>query len=103
MTVDIRVRTIRAFIRYFHKKGFITEPIHEDFKTIKTPEDTLESFNPDEIKSLLSVIEEDLYTGFRDKVIVFVLLDTLVRISELVAMKRSNVDLKAVNFVPVTA
>ncbi|MFJ7729275.1 tyrosine-type recombinase/integrase [Neobacillus sp. NPDC097160] len=35
-----------------------------------------------------------MYTGYRDKVIVFVLLDTMVRISELVAMKRSNVDLK---------
>ncbi len=47
-----------------------------------------------EIKKLLSVIDEQLYTGFRDKVIIFVLLDTLVRISELVAIKRSNVDLK---------
>jgi integrase/recombinase XerD len=95
MTVSIKIRTMRALIRYCHKKGFITEPIHEDFKPIKTPEDTLESFNPDEIKRVLSVIDEDLYTGFRDKVMVFVLLDTLVRISELVAMKRSNVDFKA--------
>ncbi|MDP4085113.1 MAG: tyrosine-type recombinase/integrase [Bacillota bacterium] len=94
MTVNIRVRTMRAFIRYCYKKGFVNEPIHEDFKPIKTPEDTLESFTPDEIKRLLSVIDEKLYTGFRDKVIIFVLLDTLVRISELVEMKRSNVDFK---------
>ncbi|MEH7085281.1 tyrosine-type recombinase/integrase [Neobacillus drentensis] len=94
MTVIIRIRIMRAFIRYCFKKGFINEPIHEDFKPIKAPEDTLESFTPDKIRSLLSVIDENLYTGFRDKVIVFVLLDTLVRISELVAMQRSNVDFK---------
>ena len=67
---------------------------HESFKPVKTSEDTLESLTPDEIKKLLSVIDEELYTGFRDKVIIFVLLDTLVRISELVAIKRFNIDLK---------
>lgn len=43
----------------------------------------------------MSVIDDELYTGVRDKVIVFVLLYTLLRISELVAMERSNVDFKA--------
>ncbi|WHY88202.1 phage integrase SAM-like domain-containing protein [Neobacillus novalis] len=41
MTVNIRIRTMRAFIRYCHKKEWIYEPIHEDFKPIKTPEDTV--------------------------------------------------------------
>jgi integrase/recombinase XerD len=95
MTANIRIRTMRAFIRYCYNKGYIDEPIHEDFKPVKAPEDTLESFTPSEIKRLLAVIDDEFYTGFRDKVILFVLLDTLVRISELVAIKRSNVDLKA--------
>lgn len=91
MTVNIRVRNMRAFIRYCHKKGWVNEPIHEDFKPIKTPEDTLESFTPDEVKRMLDVIDDSTYTGFRNKVIIFVLLDTLVRISELCAMKRRNI------------
>jgi integrase/recombinase XerD len=94
MTVNIRIRTMRAFIRFCYTEGYIDIPIHEGFKPVKAPEDTLESFTPSDIKILLSVIDEELYTGFRDKVIIFVLLDTLVRISELVAIKRSNVDLK---------
>lgn len=94
MTVNIRVRTMRAFIRFCYTEGFIDTPIHENFKPVKVPEDTLESFTPAEIKKLLAVIDDEMYTGFRDKVIVFVLLDTMVRISELVAMKRGNVDLK---------
>jgi integrase/recombinase XerD len=85
---------MRAFIRYCHKKGWINEPIHEDFKPIKTPEDTLESFTPEEVMRLLNVIEDSTYTGFRNKVIIYVLLDTLVRISELCAMKRRNVNLE---------
>lgn len=78
VTVNVRIRTMRAFIRFCFKEGYIDTPIHENFKPVKTPEDTLESLTPAEIKMLLSVIDDELYTGFRDKVIVLVLLDTLV-------------------------
>jgi integrase/recombinase XerD len=95
VTANIRIRTIRAFIRFCFVEGYIDTPIHDHFKPVKTLQDTLESFTPDEIKKLLSVIDEDLYTGYRDKIIVLILLDTMVRIAELVAIKRINVDLKA--------
>lgn len=36
----------------------INEPIHEDFKPIKTPEDTLESFTPEEVMRMMDVIEK---------------------------------------------
>lgn len=42
----------------------------------------------------MDVIDDSTYTGFRNKVIIYVLLDTLVRISELCAMKRRNVNLE---------
>jgi integrase/recombinase XerD len=83
MTVNVRVRTIRAFIRYCHLEGWVTEPIHERFKPIKTKEDTLSSFTPEEINKLIHVIDDSTYKGFRDIVIVYVLLDTLVRCGEL--------------------
>lgn len=94
VTANVRIRTMRAFIRFCYSEGYIGSPIHENFKPVKTPEDTLESLTTSEIKKLLSVIDDDLYTGFRDKVIILVLLDTMVRISELVAIKRCNLDLK---------
>jgi integrase/recombinase XerD len=94
VTANVRIRTMRAFIRFCYLEGYIETPIHEHFKPVKTTEDTLESFTPTEIKSLLSGIDDELYTGFRDKVIVLVLLDTMVRVSELIAIKRENVDLK---------
>ncbi|MBU8768764.1 tyrosine-type recombinase/integrase [Cytobacillus oceanisediminis] len=95
VTVNVRIRTIRAFLRYCFLHGYIEEPIHEYFKPVRTKEDTLESFTPQEIKRLLSVVEENSYKGFRDKVIIYVLLDTLVRCAELINIKRTNIDLKA--------
>ncbi|UOE57286.1 tyrosine-type recombinase/integrase [Cytobacillus oceanisediminis] len=94
VTVNIRIRPLKAFLRYSHKAGFLNSPIHEDIKILKTPEDTLESLTPAEIKLILGQIDDRYYAGFRDKCVIFTLLDTMVRISELLAIKRENVDLK---------
>jgi integrase/recombinase XerD len=93
VTVNVRIRTLRAFIRFCYLENYIENPIHESFKPVKTPQDTIESLTINELKLLFSVIDEEMYTGFRDKVMILVLLDTMVRISELVAIKRNNVDL----------
>jgi integrase/recombinase XerD len=95
MTVNIRVRTMRAFLRYCFMENMIDEPIHERFKPVKVAEEQIEALTVSEIKSLLNSFDESTYAGFRDKVMVMVLLDTMVRISELLAMKRSNIDFKA--------
>jgi integrase/recombinase XerD len=95
VTVNIRLRTMRAFLRFCHSEGYVETPIHEKLKLLKTAEDTLESLNVGEIKVLLKQVDTGSYVGYRDLVMICVLLDTMVRISELISMKRGNVDLKA--------
>ncbi|MFP5111392.1 tyrosine-type recombinase/integrase [Bacillaceae bacterium C204] len=94
-TVNIRVRTMRAFLRWCYMENLIDNPIHERFKPIKTAEDTIEALTVSEIKTLLNAFDEAIFVGFRDKVMVMVLLDSMVRFSELLEIKRSNVDFKA--------
>jgi integrase/recombinase XerD len=94
-TVNIRVRTMRAFLRYCFMENLIDVPIHERFKPVKVAEEVIEALSVAEIKSLLNSFDENTFVGYRDKVMVMVFLDTMVRISELLAMKRSNVDFKA--------
>ncbi|MDQ1146609.1 integrase/recombinase XerD [Bacillus sp. SORGH_AS 510] len=97
-TVNIRVRTMRSFLRYaFEDKMWINEPIHKRFKPIKAPIDVVESFTVEEYRRLIAAIDDDNYVGFRTKVITFVLLDTMVRVCELVDMKRQNIDLKTMS------
>lgn len=93
-TANVRIRTVRAFLRHCYLEGWITEPIHEKFKPVKTPEDEIESFTPSEVKAMMNQIDDSRFVGFRDKVMIYTLLDTMVRISELLNIKRSNVDLK---------
>ncbi|ADU30391.1 tyrosine-type recombinase/integrase [Evansella cellulosilytica] len=93
-TVNIRLRTIRAFLRYSYEEGWIDQPIHEKFKPVKAPQKEVDALSPREIKLLLSQINDDYYAGFRDKVLFFTMLDSMARISELLAIKRENVDLR---------
>jgi integrase/recombinase XerD len=85
---------MRAFLRWCYLENLIDIPIHEKFKPMKTAEDTIEALTVAEIKTLLNAFDESTFAGFRDKVMVMVLLDSMVRISELLAMKRDNVDFK---------
>lgn len=94
MTVNLRVRTLRAFMRFCYNEKYIDSQIHESIKPIKAPEDTIQALTPSEMKVLLSVIDESFYAGYRNKIMIYSLLDTMVRISELLAVKRENVDLK---------
>ena len=42
-TVNIRIRTMRAFVRWCYLEELIETPIHEKFKPMKTAEDTIEA------------------------------------------------------------
>jgi integrase/recombinase XerD len=93
-TINIRVRTMRAFLRFcYEDKGWLTEPIHRRFKPIKAPVDTVEAFEPEEVKRMIAAIDDHQYTQFRTKVQLYVLLDTMARGGELLKIKRKNVDL----------
>jgi integrase/recombinase XerD len=94
-TINVRVRPLRALLRYCFLEGYIDTPIHERFKLVKTEDDTIQSFTTTEVNSLIANIDETFYAGFRNKIMVLTLLDTMVRITELLKMKRSNVDLKS--------
>lgn len=93
-TMNVRIRTTRAFLRWCYEEGHIAEPIHEKFKPVKVPNDHVDALTPDEVKRLLNVIDDTRFVGFREITIILTALDTMARISEIVAMKRDNVDLR---------
>lgn len=93
-TINIRIRTLRAFIRYCYQEEWIDTPIYERFKPIKASSKEVDVLTVAEIKMMFNQINDEFYSGMRDMVMLYTLLDTMVRISELLSIKRSNVDLK---------
>jgi integrase/recombinase XerD len=92
-TVNIRVRCLHAFLKYCYEEGYILDPIHNKIKPVKAPIDNVDALTPQEVKALLSVIDDEWFSGFRNKVIILTMLDTMCRVGELLAVKRDNVDL----------
>ncbi|WP_245308318.1 tyrosine-type recombinase/integrase [Halalkalibacter urbisdiaboli] len=93
-TINIRIRTLRAFLRWCHSEEYIDEAIHVKFKPVKQPNEQIDALTPDELQRILSVIDDTKYVGFRDITMILVSVDSMVRISELLSIKRENVDVK---------
>jgi integrase/recombinase XerD len=93
-TVNIRTRTLKAFFRFAFKEGHIENPIHEQMKMVKVPKDNIQAFTVQEVRTLISVVNETTVTGYRDRTMMYFMLDTMVRVKELLAIRRENVDLK---------
>jgi integrase/recombinase XerD len=58
VTVNVRVRTMRAFFRFCFMEGYIDSPVHEKIKILKTEEDTIEFFTPAEVKRLFELYDQ---------------------------------------------
>jgi len=64
----------------------------EKFPLPKVPEKNMPPLTPDEVKNLLSALDKSLPIDFRNYMIILLLYDTGIRISELVNMKIDDID-----------
>ncbi len=95
-TVNIRVRNIKAFLRFCYLEGIIESNINARVKLMKTDIDHIQPLTPQEYKELLELINNNRinFTRMRDNLIVYLLLDTMVRVSELVSIKVSDISIE---------
>jgi integrase/recombinase XerD len=94
-TINIRLRTLRAMCRFWTEEGYIAANPMEKIKPLrKDSVDDMTGYTEKEIKALFSVLDVRQYSGFRDKIIMLLLLDTGIRINELVNVQISHLDVK---------
>jgi integrase/recombinase XerD len=69
-TVNIRIRTVRSFLRYaYEDKMWIDEPIHKRFKPIKAPIDAVEAFTVEEYRRLIVAIDVRTTSDFERRLL----------------------------------
>jgi integrase/recombinase XerD len=88
-TVNMRLRTLKAFIRFLMDKEIVGAEVLSKRLSVKVPDTLPRAMDPDDVKKLLSVIED-----IRDRAMVLVLLRTGMRIGELLNTLVVEVNLK---------
>ncbi|WP_245884599.1 tyrosine-type recombinase/integrase [Tumebacillus permanentifrigoris] len=94
MTVNIRIRTLKAFFNWCQGDGLLRVSPAADIKLQKVDEDKIRSFTSAQLKKYIATPDRGTYSGFRDYVIMMTLSDTALRISELLSLMKTDVDFK---------
>ena len=89
-TINTYMRSIRAFWSWLVQEEIITSNPFSKLRIPKPPKKVMATFSPYQIESLLGVISGSA-EGHRDMVIVLTLLDTGLRVNELINLKWDNV------------
>lgn len=89
-TINTYMRSIRAFWSWLVQEEIVEVNPFSRLKIPKPPKKVITTFSQPQLESLLSVINRSA-EGYRDMVITLILLDTGLRVNELINLKMDNV------------
>lgn len=92
-TVQDHVRAIKAFWGWLFNNEYIEKNILAKYPLPKVPKAILKTLTPEQIKSFLNAIDRLTAVGTRNYCITLLLIDTGMRISEVVSIRLAELDL----------
>ena len=93
-TVNNRVRALRAFFSWLHSQGYTKEHRLEHMKPPKFTKKVKDILTGDEIDRILRSMNQDTVLGARNTAMVTLMLDTGLRLAEVVRLEPENVHLE---------
>lgn len=93
VSINTRLRAVRAFFNFLVAEGYIKENPMEAVSMLKHRKNTIETLSTAQINALLNVCNLRTFVGYRDYVIISLILETGVRANELVNIDVHDVDL----------
>ena len=92
-TINHRVRSLKQFYRYLVADAMVTNNPTEKLDRKKPQRTIIETFSEEQLNALLAIPDKSRFVGFRDYTLILLLLDTGVRLSELVGIKLADLKL----------
>lgn len=86
-TINHRVRSLKQFYQFLTSEALIGSNPTEKLERKKAKSAIIETFTEEQLAALLGVIDKSKFVGLRDYTLILLLLDTGVRLSELVGIK----------------
>lgn len=91
VTINGRIRTLRAFFAYLTDEALIDRNPAITLLPMKTRKTIVETFSIDQIRALLGVTDRKTFTGLRDYTVMLLLLETGIRASELASIRLQDI------------
>ena len=85
-------RTIKAFWSWLMDEGYITHNPMTSLKLPKTPRKVISTFSQEQIQKILGAIDRKSSHGFRNYTMILLLLDSGIRLSELIGLQMDDID-----------
>jgi integrase/recombinase XerD len=86
---------MKQFYSFLHNESVIHNNPAQSLQKQKGKKEQIKPFTDDEVKELLDQPNKKEFVGFRDYTLMLVLLDTGVRLCELVNMKITDISLES--------
>jgi integrase/recombinase XerD len=101
-SINIRIRVYKAVFNYLEREDYIQVNPLDKVKLLRMDIDLTEPFTDEEVKELLKQPYQRDYVGFRDFVAMNVLLDSGLRVSELLSLRAGDIDFQT-RFITLSA
>lgn len=88
-SINAHIRAIKAFLSFCVNEEYINKV--EKINLLKEEDGIIQTFNKDEIKSMLSYFKINNFLSVRNKCIIAMMLDTGIRVGELCRLKINDV------------
>lgn len=93
-TINNRIKTLKRFFLFLHREGWIYKNPTILLKTRSGQQTPIYSLTEEQITALIDKMNRSTFTGYRDYSMLFLMLDTGIRLGEIVKLKVHQVDFK---------
>lgn len=93
-TISRNVASVRAFYQYLHKKGIVEHDISDELKPPKIEKKAPDILTIQEVERLLEQPNVDSAKGIRDKAMLELMYATGIRVTELISLKETDINLR---------
>lgn len=96
ITLNNNLATLKVFFSYLIDEEYLEEkdnPLRR-IKSMKEEKRVILTFNDEEVKRIISDVKEETYSNLRDKLILIMLFDTGIRVSELCGIKKADISMR---------
>ncbi|KAF0993967.1 Tyrosine recombinase XerD [Geobacillus sp. TFV-3] len=91
VSINSRLRAMRAFFNFLEGRNLIKSNPMKDIKLLRDRKRIVETFDNQQIKALFKACDLRTFVGLRDYTIMMLLLETGVRVNELVGIKTTDI------------